>query len=59
MLTARTLGKDVLADLARNCTSMSPGAKDGWSKYGMVVDCSEAIEQVRREWPELAVKILV
>ncbi|KAK5102348.1 hypothetical protein LTR70_000133 [Exophiala xenobiotica] len=61
VLTARTgkLGSDVVAELAKDCASMSPGAKRGWPEYGMAVDCSEIVKEVRSKWSQLSVKILV
>lgn len=40
------LGSDVVAELAKDCARMSPGAKSGWLEYGMAVDCSEVVTEV-------------
>jgi len=61
VLTARPgkLSPGDSAELAKDCARMSPGAKHGWLKHGMAVDCSVVVTEMQKRWPRLAVRVLV
>jgi len=46
VLTHKSLGDDVIARLARDCVSMSAGAKRGWIELGMKRDCLDVVRKV-------------
>lgn len=59
VLTHRALVEDVVHDLARDCSTMTLGAKRGWLDHGMTFDCADAVAKIKTAWPDLKVKILV
>lgn len=46
ILTYKKVGKEAIQTLARDCVSMSPGAKRGWIELGMKRDCLADVRDI-------------
>lgn len=59
VMSNKKLDPAIVDQLSQDCSGMTIGAKEGWIKHGMKVDCTENLAIIKKKWPNLVVKVVM